>query len=195
MKYTTIHKILSITLVTLLSTSLALGQKTYTEKREKADLGEYETYDWVYNKDNIPDDKLLVNGDMVLLYNNSTTNKHVKDAISMQMKAKGFSHDEKDPDMLVNFHILESPTELRTYRLNNEQDYLGFGPRSLTTKMVPVEAGTVIVNFTDAETGVHVWQGFASGAFDVEDLKDISKLEAKVISIFNDWNFDPFAEE
>ncbi|WP_297338170.1 DUF4136 domain-containing protein [Algoriphagus sp.] len=190
------NKILNSTLLlTLLSTSLTLGQKTYTEKKENVTLDNYKTYDWVYTKESIPDDKVLINGDMVLVYNNSTTNKHVKDAIDMQMKAKGFSHDENNPDMLVNFHILEYPTELRTYRLNNGQDYLGFGPRSMTTKMVPVKAGTVIVNFTNAESGVHVWQGFASGAFEVEELKDISKLEAKVISIFNDWNFDPFKVE
>ncbi|SDD68554.1 protein of unknown function [Algoriphagus faecimaris] len=195
MKFFNINKIFSTTIIALLSTSLVLGQKTYTEKKENVNLNKYDTYDWVFNKDNIPDDKVLINGDMVLLYNNSTTNKHVKDAINVQMKAKGFSHDEKDPDMLVNFHILEYPTELRTYRLTNGQDYLGFGPRSMTTKMVPVDAGTVIVNFTDAESGAHVWQGFASGAFDAEELKDISKLEAKVISIFNDWNFEPFAEE
>ncbi len=194
MKNRNYKDIISTIILTAFIATFAFAQTTYTDKKEKADLSEYQTYEWVFNKEIIPNDQVFVDGNLMLVYNNMSSNKHVKDAINAQMLANGFSHDPKNPDMLVNFHIFEKPAELRTFRLNNRQDYLGFGPRSMTTKMVPVEAGTILVNFIDAETGVHVWQGFASGAFDVADLKDISNLEAKVISIFNDWNFDPFGE-
>ncbi|WP_100627019.1 DUF4136 domain-containing protein [Algoriphagus formosus] len=184
----------SLAAVFFFATSFTLAQKTYTDVRESKDLSDYESYDWVFNKEIIPDDHVLVDGSMVLVYNNETANAHVKDAIDTQMDARGFVHDMQNPDMLVNFQILEKPTELRTYTMTNGQDYLGFGPRSISTKMVPVKAGTVIVNFIDAQTGNQVWQGFASGAFEASDMKNISNLEAKVISIFNDWNFDPFGE-
>lgn len=184
----------SIAMLLFFATPYTVAQKTYTDVRESKDLSDYQSYDWVFNKDIIPEDYILVDGDMTLIYNNKTSNSHVKEAIDTQMDARGFVHNEENPDMLVNFQILEKPTELRTYTMTNGQDYLGFGPRSVSTKMVPVKAGTVIVNFIDAQTGNQVWQGFASGAFEAADMKNISNLEAKVISIFNDWNFDPFGE-
>ncbi|TFV97512.1 DUF4136 domain-containing protein [Algoriphagus kandeliae] len=190
-----LYKTLFATVFTfLLAIPLTLAQKTYTDIRETEYLSDYQTYDWVLAKDVMLED-IWMSGDMVFVFNNETSNAQVKEAIDMQMSARGFSHDEENPDMLVNFQILEKPTELRTYTMTNGQDYLGFGPRSMSTKMVPVKAGTVIVNFIDAESGNQIWQGFASGAFSVSDLKDINNLEAKVISIFNDWDFDPFGEE
>ncbi|MCR9014906.1 DUF4136 domain-containing protein [Aquiflexum gelatinilyticum] len=183
----------SILLIPLVST-LAFGQKAFTDKRENIDLSEYKTYEWIFTKENIPEDQLIFDGSTMLIYNNTSANKNVKDAIDTQLAAKGFSHDKSSPDMLVNFHILEKPTELRTFTLTNGQNYLGFGPKTTNSKMVPVKAGTVMVNFIDANTGTQLWQGFASGAFDATDMKDFSNLEAKVIAIFNEWDFDPFAE-
>lgn len=194
MKNMNYKNILSAVFFMLVSTTWVNAQKTYTDKNESTDLSDYNTYEWVFNKEIIPENQVLIDGEMMLVYNNLTSNKMVKDAIEIQMEARGFSHNSENPDMLVNFRIFEKPTELRTYRLTNRQDYLGFGPRSMTTKMVPVEAGTILVDFIDAETGLNIWQGFASGAFEVADMKDISNLEAKIISIFNDWNFDRFAE-
>jgi len=198
MKYFKIKHIYSTLLGALLlmlaSATYTVAQKTYTDSKHFQDLSEYQTYDWVFSKELIPEDHILIDGNMTFIYNNETSNAHIKEAIEVQMEARGFAHDENNPDMLVNFRILEQPTEMRTYTMTNGQDYLGFGPRSTNSKMVPVEAGTVIVNFLDADSGNQIWQGFASGAFDVEDLKDISNLEAKIISIFNDWNFENFTE-
>ncbi|GAA0879796.1 hypothetical protein GCM10009119_27650 [Algoriphagus jejuensis] len=192
MKNLHIKNILSIILIALFSTSVGFAQQVYTDEKETADLSDYQTYEWVFNKEIIPENQVLIDGDMVLFYNNVNQNKMAKDAIETQMDARGFTHDPQNPDMLVNFRIFEKPTELRTYRLSNEQDYLGFGPRSMTTKMVPVEPGTILIDFLDAETGHNIWQGFASGVFEEADLRNMSNLEAKVISIFNDWNFDRF---
>ncbi|HSF52300.1 MAG TPA: DUF4136 domain-containing protein [Algoriphagus sp.] len=186
--------ILCTFILTVFTASLAFAQQTYTDKNVDVNLSEYQTYEWVFSKETIPENHVIIDGSLMLLYNNMSANKHVKDAIDTQMEAKGFSHDPNNPDMLINFQILENPTELRTYTMTNGQNYLGFGPKSMSSKMVPVKAGTVIVNFIDAETGSQVWQGFASGAFDVTDMKDVSNLEAKVIALFNDWNFDPFGE-
>lgn len=194
MKLFNFKNIFSLIFANFLLVGFALSQTVYTDKREGADLSEYQTYNWVFEKDMIPNDQMLVSDDMVLVYNNMTARSHLKEAIETQMKARGFILDEKDPDMLVNFQILEEDTELRTYTMTNGQDYLGFGPRSVSTKMVPVKEGTVIVNFMDATTGNQLWQGFASGAFNETDMKNLSVLDAKVVSIFNDFNFDLFGE-
>lgn len=193
MKTLDYKNIVSIFIFILLSTSWVAAQKTYTTKDNTTNLNQYQTYEWVFNKEMIPENQVLVDGNLMLVYNNMTANKAVKDAIETQMEANGFTRTSENPDMLVNFRVFEKPTELRTFR-DNERSYLGFGPSTTSSTMVPVKAGTILVDFIDAETGVNIWQGFASGAFDVADMKNVSNLEAKVIAIFNEWDFDPFAE-
>lgn len=143
----------------------------------------------------ILNDQVLLYEDFVLIYNNETSRKNLKEAITTQMASNGYGVDEINPDILVDFQILEEPTTLRTYTMTNGQDYLGFGPRSQTTKMVPVKAGTILINFIDAETGNQVWQGFASGAFEEHEMHNISAIGAKVVSIFNDFNLNTLSEE
>ncbi|MHA7130187.1 DUF4136 domain-containing protein [Algoriphagus namhaensis] len=195
MKLNKVSKIFSLICIGMMMSAFVSAQTVYTDEREKADMSDYSTYDWMLDKQMILSDQILMSDDMVLIYNNETARKNLKDAITTQMKARGFGRDTDSPDMLVDFQILEEATTLRTYRMTNGQDYLGWGPRSMTTKMVPVEAGTVLINFIDAETGNQIWQGFASGAFDEHEIHDISAIDAKVVSIFNDFNFNPVAEE
>ena len=181
-------------LFNLLFVSSVISQTVHTDDRRGLDWSEYQTYDWVFDKDMIPGDQVFMSEDMMLVYNNVSTRKMVKDAVETQMKAKGFAHKEMDPDMLVNFVIIEEPTELRTYTPYNGFTYLNFGPKSMKQKMVSVEEGTVLVNITDAQTGLMLWQGFVSGAFDENNLKNLSHLEAEVISMFQDWDVN-VAEE
>ncbi|WP_296702303.1 DUF4136 domain-containing protein [Algoriphagus sp.] len=168
------------------------GMKVVTQEKESAEVSDYHTYNWVFDEAMIPEEKMIVAPDGILVYNNMSDRKKVKDAIELQMKATGFEKDILNPEMLVDFSILENDTELRKYVLNNGQDYLGFGPRSETTQMVPVEEGTVIINFLDAETGRQIWQGFASGTLEKDDLKSLNTINNKVGAIFEDFNFDQF---
>lgn len=171
-----------------------MSQTVHTDHQIGIDWSDYKTYDWVFDKDVIPGDQILMSEDMVLVYNNVSTRKKVKEAVETQMKAKGFAHKEMDPDMLVNFIIVEEPTELRTFTPYNGFTYLNFGPKSIQEKMVAVDKGTVLVNITDAHTGHMLWQGFVSGAFDEKNLKNLSHLEAEVISMFQEWDVN-VAEE
>lgn len=186
-------KILMISMLAFAAWSCApSGMKVVTQEKESAEVSDYHTYNWVFDEATIPDEKMIVASDGILVYNNMSDRKKVKDAIELQMKANGFEKDILNPEMLVDFSILEKDTELRKYVLNNGQDYLGFGPRSETTQMVPVEEGTVIINFLDAETGLQVWQGFASGTLEKEDMNNLSTIKNKVGAIFEDFNFDQY---
>ncbi|TXE02661.1 DUF4136 domain-containing protein, partial [Algoriphagus aquimarinus] len=128
----------------------------------------------------------------LVIFNNHSTQKMIKDAIELQMDARGFAKDKADPQMLVNFLVLDEETELRKYVLDNGQDYLGFGPRSNSVKMVPVDKGTVLINFLDSRTGNQIWQGYASGALKSTDIKNMSAMQEKVGAIFEDFNFNQF---
>lgn len=166
--------------------------KVVTQDDNNSDLSEYDTYSWVSAVENIPYMYAYLNPNGVLVFNNTSVKKMAKDAIELQLEARGFSEDLNNPEILVNFQILEEDTELRKYVLNNKQDYLGFGPRSESVKMVPVDKGTIIINFMDAKTGNQIWQGFASGALKPDDVKNMSVIKTKVGAIFEDFDFNQF---
>lgn len=168
------------------------GMKVVTQDDNNSDLSEYDTYSWVSAVENIPYMYAYLNPNGVLVFNNTSVKKMAKDAIELQLEARGFSEDLNTPEILVNFQILEEDTELRKYVLNNKQDYLGFGPRSESVKMVPVDKGTIIINFMDAKTGNQIWQGFASGALKPDDVKNMSVIKTKVGAIFEDFDFNQF---
>lgn len=168
------------------------GMKVVTREDGGSDLSEYDTYAWVAAVENIPYMYALLGPNGSLVFNNTSARKMAKDAIELQMEARGFAASATNPEILVNFLILEEDTELRTFVLNNRQDYLGFGPTSEAVKMVPVEKGTVLINFLDAKTGNQIWQGFASGALNPDDLKDMSAMKTKVGAIFEDFDFNQF---
>jgi hypothetical protein len=168
------------------------GMKVVIREDAGVDLSNYDTYAWVANVENIPSGYALFKPNGTLIFNNTSSRKMIKDAVEFQIKARGFAENAMNPEMLVNFIVLEEDTELRTYVMNNTQYYLGFGPRSEAIKMVPVKAGTVLINFLDARTGNQLWQGFASGALNSEDVKTMSGVETKVGAVFENFDFNQF---
>lgn len=188
--------ILTFTLISLVLASCSnKGLKVVTQESAQDEVENYDTYAWVDDIENIPNGYAIFGPQGTLIFNNESSSKMIKEAIELQMEARGFSHDHRNPEMLVNFNVLEEDTELREYILNNGQDYLGFGPRSEEVKMVPVDAGTVLINFLDAKTGSQIWQGFASGALMPEDTKNMSILRTKVAAIFENFDFNQFNSE
>jgi hypothetical protein len=123
---------------------------------------------------------------------NKSSKKSIKQAIETQLLAKGFAQESNNPDLLVSYMVLNSPTQLRTFR-RGSYSYLGVGPAGGDVEMVDVEEGTILVNFTDAETGSQVWQGYASGALEEADLKDEQTVQAKIAAIFQQFDFSGFS--
>jgi hypothetical protein len=181
-----------ILLSAFLSSCSNKGMKVVTREDGGTEVSNYDSFAWVANVDNIPNVYAFYGPGGTLVFNNNSARKMIKEAVELQMKARGFTNDNSNPDMLVNFSVLEGPTELRTYVMNNGQDYLGLGPRSEAVRMVPVDEGTVLINFIDAKTGTQIWQGFASGALNEEDIKSMGKVETKVGAIFEDFDFNQF---
>jgi hypothetical protein len=186
--YTLIFIFLSV----IMASCANQGMKVVTREDNNSSLSDYNTYAWVSDVEKIPLAYALVGPQGSIMFNNTSGRKMIKDAVEVQMEARGFTRSSTNPGLLVNFSILEEPTELRTFVMNNGQDYLGFGPRSEAAKMVPVEKGTVLINFLDAKTGNQVWQGFASGALKEEDIKNMSAVKTKVGAIFENFDFNQF---
>lgn len=167
------------------------GLTVGSDQRAEADISNFKTYNWISGVGDIPDDQIVIWTDGVLVFNNATTRKNIKNAIETQLQAKGFAKDTGSPDMLVSFIVLEQDGELRTYTREG-YTYMGMGPMAKDVKMVDVEAGTILVNLVDAESGSQVWQGFASDALEASDLEDESILNSKVNAIFDQFDFSAF---
>ena len=157
------------------------GMKVITNEEAETDLSDYSTYAWISDVENIPNAYALIGPYETLVFNNRSSQKMIKESVELQMKAKGFALDNSDPDMLINFTVLEEDTEL--------------GPRSNSIEMVPVEAGTVIINLIDSKSGTQIWQGYASGALNPDDIKNMSSVETKVGAIFEEFDFSQFETE
>lgn len=164
-----------------------------SDQRTDSDFSDFQTYNWVTpNVEEGTNRQFSTGSEGGLIYNNKSTKRGIREAIETQLEAKGFTQDTVNPDMLVNFTVLEKDDQLRTYTREG-YSYLGEGPVGQDVEMVDVEAGTILVNFVDAQTGLQVWQGFASGAFEESDLADEETLKAKVGAIFEEFDFSTFS--
>jgi hypothetical protein len=185
--------LLSLALLVVVSASCAnKGMKVVTSESPQSDVSEYNTYAWISNVENIPNGYAFFSPEGTMIFNNTSSRKMIKEAVELQMEARGFTESSSNPDMLVNFSVLEEATQLRTFVMTNGQGFLGIGPVSTTVRMVPVEAGTVLINFLDAESATQIWQGFASGALNEDDIKNMGAMKTKVGAIFEDFDFNKF---
>lgn len=189
----TVRKLVLMCLVaSFIAGCASSGLNVASDRRTDVDFSDYKTFNWVSDVGEMPQNHIIVGPRGVLIFNNRSTRSVIMDAIETQLKAKGFSRDESNPDMLVNFTVLEQDDQLRTYTRGG-YSYLGHGPVDREAKMVDVEAGTVLVNFIDADSGLAVWQGFAPGALEESDVEKESVLQTKVAAIFNDFDFSAFS--
>jgi hypothetical protein len=185
---------LSLTLLDEIFASCAdKNRKVVNHKHSQSDVSGYNTYAWVSNVENIPNGYAFFSPEGTMIFNNTLSRKMIKDAVELQMEARGFTQSSSNPDMLINFSVLEKDTQLRTFVMTNGQDYLGIGPVSTTVRMVSVDFGTVLINFLDAESATQIWQGFASGALNEDDIKNMGAMKTKVGAIFEDFDFNQFS--
>jgi hypothetical protein len=162
------------------------------DHREGVDISEFRTYSWFSNDGEMPTTQIIIGSQSAMIFHREPAKSNIKEAIETQLAAKGFTEDKDNPDMLVNYSVLEEAGQLRTFRRGG-QTFVGEGPTGRNVQMVNVEPGTILVNFTDAESGLQVWQGFASGALQEDDVKDKQTLQAKVGAIFDQFDFSGFS--
>lgn len=159
-------------------------------KDVSVDFASFKTYSWTTDIDNIPSDKVFVGPNGVLIFNNVSGRKMIKDAVQYELDVKGYKFVPSNPDMLVSFQVLEQPTSLRT-----TQGYVAVssGERVVTEDNVSftdVEAGTLIINLIDANQHKQVWQGFSSGIMSADDVNEQTKVRAAVSTVFKKFEYN-----
>lgn len=140
---------------------LACTQEIVTNYSEDPDVnfGQFETFGW--------DEPLnmAVDESYNPLVNNDIVNKRIKKVIRDEMEGRGYLFEENDPDLLINFHtMVESKSEVTSYPNN----YYFWWRNDLRT--IDYKEGTLIIDLIGGATDQLIWQGYASGVLEPEDI-------------------------
>lgn len=178
-------------LITLVVMQSCTGSKTPVTGKNadiNADFANLKTYSWTTDIDNIPKDQIFIGLNGVYVFNNESGRKMIKDAIKYQLDARGYKMSSSNPDMLISFLVLEQPGSLRT---TNGYVTVAGGEKVRTEDNISytdVKPGTLIVNITDVKSGKMIWQGFASGILQADQMRDQAKVRQAVSSVFRQFN-------
>lgn len=161
------------------------GQSITVESHEveDTDYGKYKSFYWTSQVDNKLDEGHYFLDDLIL-------KDQVREAVKGELLGLGYEMDQIEPDLLVNFRVFDEATRLRGTTEGYGDTYWGIGNvNQMDTTSYQVDAGTLLINLVDRETGTIVWNGFASGLIDGDSfIKDKGKIHEAVNMIFDDYN-------
>ena len=164
--------------------------KVGADRSFKRSLNDYNTYGWSSNIEKIPSSKIFIGPNGVLLFNNESLREKIKNAIAFELSAKGYTKDEKSPQIIVMFRITEQPGTLTTYHgYETIEDGFEKVRTPQNVRHTKIDAGTLIINLVDAKSDKVAWQGWASGILKPEMINDNMKVREAVSDIFKKFHF------
>ncbi|MGH8551646.1 MAG: DUF4136 domain-containing protein [Methylococcales bacterium] len=130
----------------------------------------------------------------------SLITRYLKAAVIREMKSRGYTYLEKDPDLLVNFNTkLEEKQQIQTtsYPLGY-YGYYGYrwgyygawGGYNYNTYAYEYSEGTLNIDLVDRLRKQMVWEGVAIGRVRQQDFDNIEKaVDTAVYQIFQKFPF------
>jgi hypothetical protein len=200
-------KSLNIAAFLLLSTtSITFAQDITIQRSSSAsiyDLGRYATYTWA-QEDATPqeqgyevygytqdvdttnyDEEVIPNQysypyTIVIPATDLTLNTAIQKSITKEIEEIGYVNDDMNPHLLASYKVIEHKAKLRTRNASaNSED-----------NFTDLEPGTLIISFTDSNTGQGVWDGVATGLVKGNTFTNDSKLVQDAIHlIFQEFKF------
>jgi hypothetical protein len=160
----------------------AWSQMTASDERLDVEISEFETFGWVSN------DATTENRFFKIIEDEIYADK-IKNAVKYEMEARSYNYSNNNPDLLVTFRVLEGSAE-----------YTGFSAGSIQSTMFDDEVrvkgyretyfldkGTLLIGLVQSDTGLLVWQGFASGIMDSDIYNEgETKVKEAVSKIFEE---------
>jgi hypothetical protein len=153
------NKFLIIIIATILCVSCTSTVLVNSNSDPGVSFSTYKTYNW--------DNPLNKAADKSYnpLVNNSLVNNQIKESIREQLDVRSYVLNEKNPDLLINFHtMVENRSEITSYPNN----YYFWWRNDIHS--VNYKEGTLIIDLIDAESDQLVWQGYATGTLDRKDI-------------------------
>jgi hypothetical protein len=172
---------LACTVIGIIFTGCAITTGSIvTDYDRDARFNTYQTFYW-------SDDFQMENGKVNdPLFYNTLIKKRLKKAITDEMTGRGYQLNAKDPDLLINTHVLVEQTS--TSQNNLGYPYFGYyywgSPGSMTTTQR--KQGALVIELIDKDRHQLVWQGYAPDVLQTNtedkqrEIRDaVSKIFAK----------------
>ncbi|HYG38106.1 MAG TPA: DUF4136 domain-containing protein [Cytophagales bacterium] len=123
------------------------------------------------------------------LENDSIDYETIKDAIKYQMQIHGYKFTEKKPSILVFYKIFNSNLQYNGYYQPELNEWIKRGNEDEAYDPVKYSLinGTLLIQFVDSKKNQSIWQGYASGVFDVNNDNNERYMKSAVRSIFDKY--------
>lgn len=105
----------------------------------------------------------------------------IKLAIENELIKKGFTNDEDDPDLLLDFHVWLTQQEYEKVHFENDYD---FWP---TYEQESFVKGSLIINMADSKNGVMIWQSTTSRSMDPKEEVDPKAIRLTIRRALQDF--------
>jgi hypothetical protein len=178
---------------------LAQNYQVESDKDLSAPFNTYKTYAWAQ--------QVRTAESLAYAINDAMLKAKLQEAVGHELAARDMKEVAQSPDLLVNYRVFDKPVEMTGYegyfrdtnywgtnevRNNN----LGLIPRANSTggpadrgTQYYFDKGTLMIQLVDANKGVVVWQGYASGLMDGDNFdKDMDHVNKAVKLIFDRYN-------
>lgn len=123
------------------------------------------------------------------LDNDSIDYESIKDAIRYQMQIHGYKYTEKKPSILIFYKIFNNDLSYNGYYQPDIKEWIKRGNEDEEYDPVKYNLmnGTLLIQFVDAKKNQSIWQGYASGVFNINDNKSERYMKNAVRSIFDKY--------
>lgn len=133
------------------------GRVVKADKAPGVDFQSFKTFDFV---------KLEASGDTASA-RFDTYSTMLRDAVARELKAKGYTQSNSNPDLLVNIGaVVKEQTQTRETNIREAPRYIGQRNYKWKSEEVVVghyKTGTVTIELVDSKQNNMVWQGVVEG--------------------------------
>ncbi len=171
-----------------------MGQTVASDRNLNVTIGDYDTFAWSSHAANDQD---------IYFLSNAILKGKLRDAIRYELEARNFDYSEENADLVVNFRVFKDPVTFSGYeKTYADQNY--WGPNEIRKDAIGIiplperrelddakdyymEAGSLLVQLVDTNTGLIVWQGYATEMLDESGEGEIKKTVQKLFG--EEFNF------
>lgn len=116
----------------------------------------------------------------------------IDQAIKYEMVSRGYEVDQQNPDVLIGYQVFSEDIELEGFNLDD--DAMGAAATPGQGETVQAEKGSLLITFTDSESGTMIWKGLVTGAFsEAGNPQDDTRIIQAVSSVFDRFAIDEAA--
>lgn len=150
--------------------------KVHSSFDRTQDFSEYKTFCWLNGCE------FTYTGPTYL--NDSLLREKIKNSIIAELNKKGFTQNDNQPDLLIDFHISVKNESSIIYH-HNDDDHYNYKPFP-EEEIINYLKGTIVIDMVDKSAGKMVWRSEAIGYMDTHpDLSEKNIRKGIAIALKN----------